>query len=206
MPYRENVRVPRLVPTSYLSHEGGKFGGGGDFRHLEFEPGTRYGGNGKLPQAWRELFLVFTKVTRMSSRTGNWMIAVGAVALVLGLVALPAALGEHVDTSLLTLGACGVSLGSMIAAGGFYLKARVMKAPDGSSRAPENPSNHARRVRGGCDVCHGDLPVIHCKVHQVHLCPDCVAKHYDFRSCTYTPSTRGAAPKTAKALTKTQGA
>ena len=36
----------------------------------------------------------------------------------MGLVALPAALGEHVDTSLLTLGACGVSLGSMIAAGG----------------------------------------------------------------------------------------
>lgn len=143
---------------------------------------------------------------RMSSRTGNWMIALGAVALVLGLVALPAALGEHVDTSLLTLGACGVSLGSMIAAGGFYLKARTMKAPDGSTVFTGDSRQPPRRVRGGCDLCHGDLPVIHCKVHQVHLCPDCVAKHYDFRSCTYTPSTRGAAPKTAKALTKTQGA
>ena len=39
-----------------------EFGEGGDFRHLEFGPGTRYGGNGKLPLAWRELVLVFTKV------------------------------------------------------------------------------------------------------------------------------------------------
>ena len=57
----------------------------------------------------------------MSSRTGNSMIALGAVTLVMGLIALPAALGEHVDTSLLTLGACGVSLGSMIAAAGLSI-------------------------------------------------------------------------------------
>jgi hypothetical protein len=142
----------------------------------------------------------------MSSRTGNWMIAAGAVALVMGLIALPAALGEHVDTSLLTLGACGLSLGSMMAAAGFYLKARTMVAPDGSNVFSGDTKQSPRRVRGGCDLCHGDLPVIHCKVHQVHLCPDCVAKHYDFRSCTYIPSTRRATPKTAKALAKVQGA
>jgi hypothetical protein len=153
----------------------------------------------------RSFLLVSMKVTWMSSRTGNLMIAVGAIALVMGLLALPAAMGEHVDTSLLTLGACGVSFGSMIAAGGFYLKARAMKAPDGSTVFSGDIKQSPRRVRGGCDLCHGDLPVIHCKVHQVHLCPDCVAKHYDFRSCTYVPSTRGAAPKTAKALAKTQG-
>jgi hypothetical protein len=154
----------------------------------------------------RSFLLVSMKVTWMSSRTGNLMIAVGAIALVMGLLALPAAMGEHVDTSLLTLGACGVSLGSMIAAGGFYLKARTMKAPDGSTVfSGDTKQSPPRRVRGGCDLCHGDLPVIHCKVHQVHLCPDCVAKHYDFRSCTYIPSSRGAAPKTAKALAKTQG-
>jgi hypothetical protein len=142
----------------------------------------------------------------MSSQTGNWMIVAGAVALVMGLLLLPAALGEHVDTSLLTLGACGVSLGSMIAATGVYLKARATVSPEGSGVLPEESRQSARRVRGGCDVCHGDLPVIHCKVHQVHLCPDCVAKHYDFRSCTYIPSTRGTTPKTAKALAKTLGA
>ncbi len=142
----------------------------------------------------------------MSSRTGNWMIALGALVLVLGLVALPAALGEHVDTSLLTLGACGVSLGSMIAAGGAFLKARAMSSQGGAGNlSGESKPASSRRVRGGCDVCHGDLPVIHCKVHQVHLCPDCLAKHYDFRSCTYVPSNRGANQKTTKAMAKVQG-
>lgn len=140
----------------------------------------------------------------MSSRTGNLMIAAGAVALVMGLLALPAALGEHVDTSLLTLGACGISLGSMIAAAGVYLRTRAMGSPVAS--VPVESRHSPRRVRGGCDVCHGDLPVIHCKVHQVHLCPDCVAKHYDVRSCTYIPSTRRTTPKTGKGLAKAQGA
>jgi hypothetical protein len=27
-------------------------------------------------------------------------------------------------------------------------------------------------------------------VHQLHLCADCLGKHYDFRSCAYVPSTR----------------
>lgn len=160
----------------------------------------------QVSQAWREGFLlVFMKVIRMSSRTGNWMIAAGAVALVMGLLTLPAALGEHVDTSLLTLGACGVSLGSMIAAGGVFMKSRAMGGPANPGVLSGESRQSSRRLRGGCDLCHGDLPVIHCKVHQVHLCPDCVAKHYDFRSCTYIPSTRGTTPKTSKALAKATG-
>jgi hypothetical protein len=134
------------------------------------------------------------------------MIAAGAVVLVMGLLTLPAALGEHVDTSLLTLGACGVSLGSMIAAGGVYLKARTMVSSQGTTVFSGESKQAPRRLRGGCDRCHGDLPVIHCKVHQVHLCPGCVTKHYDFRSCTYIPSTRTATPKAGKALAKVQGA
>ncbi len=132
------------------------------------------------------------------------MIAVGIIVGVVGLIALPAALGEHLDTSLLTLGACGLSLGSMITAAGFYLKARAMTSPQGTTIFSGESRPSARRVRGGCDVCHGDSPVIHCKVHQVHVCPDCVAKHYDFRTCTYIPSARGATPKTAKAYAKAQ--
>ena len=94
---------------------------GGDFRHLELEPVTRYVDNCRLPQARRAGFSRSSRrCVTMSSRTGNLMIGLGAVALVMGLITLPAALGEHVDTSLLTLGACGVSLGSMIAAAGFF--------------------------------------------------------------------------------------
>ena len=134
------------------------------------------------------------------------MIALGAVALFLGILVLPAALGEHPDTSLLALGACGVSLGSMIAASGVYVKARSLESPSASGVSSAESRSSARRVRGGCDVCHGDLPVIHCKVHQVHICPDCLSRHYDFRTCTYIPSTRRTATKTAKRMAKSHGA
>lgn len=129
------------------------------------------------------------------------MIGAGAIGVFVGLLMLPAALGEHPDTSLLILGACGVSLGSLIASSGIFLKARASDPAAGSNASP-GESRSARRVRGGCDVCHGDLPVIHCKVHQVHLCPGCLGRHYDFRSCAYVPSTRqtsGKGGKNAKA-------
>jgi hypothetical protein len=111
-----------------------------------------------------------------------------------------------VDTSLFTLGACGVSLGSMIAASGIYMKFRTTKSEDRPGASSGESKNSGRRVRGGCDICHGDMPVIHCKVHQVHLCPDCLGQHYDFRSCAYVPSTRRTAPKAAKGMAKVHGA
>ena len=141
----------------------------------------------------------------MSSRAGNWIIATGAVVVLLGLLVLPAALGEHVETSLLILGACGVSAGSVIAALGIYFKARTGQSPD-KAASPGESRNAARKVRGGCDICHGDMPVIHCKVHQVHLCADCLGQHYDLRSCTYVPSSRRLANKAAKNMAKARGA
>jgi hypothetical protein len=142
----------------------------------------------------------------MSSTTGSWMIAIGALAAVIGLLMLPAALGEHADASLLLMGACGVSMGSMIAASGIYLKARALQSSPGSVKGTAESQNSTRRVRGGCDVCHGDSPVIHCKVHQVHLCGNCLGRHYDFRTCAYAPSTRGASAKAAANLAKARSA
>ena len=141
----------------------------------------------------------------MSSQMGNGLIALGALGAVIGLIMLPAALGEHPDTSLLILGACGVSLGSLTAASGIFFKARAIQAPAGSQATSGEAKNSTRRVRGGCDICHGDLPVIHCKVHQVHMCAECLGQHYDFRTCSYVPSTRGATAK-AKNLAKARGA
>ena len=141
----------------------------------------------------------------MSSQTGNWLIGLGVLGTCIGIIMLPAALGEHPDTSLLILGACGVSLGSLTAATGIYLKARAIQSPAGTQASSGESKNSTRRVRGGCDICHGDLPVIHCKVHQVHMCTECLGQHYDFRTCSYVPSTRGAAAK-AKNLAKARGA
>src|SRR4029077_14565556 len=110
---------------------------------------------------------------KMSSKMGNGLIAVGALGACVGLIMLPAALGEHPDTNLLILGACCVSLGSLMAAAGIFFKARPAQ-PAARRSASEEAKQSNGRVRGGCDICHGDLPAIHCKVHQVHMCTECL--------------------------------
>ncbi len=122
----------------------------------------------------------------MLSRTGSWMIAVGAVLVFMGLTVLPSAFGENSDHNLLGLGTAIISMGLFFAANGVYFKARALQPT--SQKKEEKPA--AKAIRGGCDRCQAEPPVVHCKVHQQHLCGKCLAEHYDFRACVYTPSTR----------------
>ena len=173
------------------------------------KPIPRYVGTCRLPtQVWREdsFLIVFIKV--LQDVLTNWQLddRYRSYRFGHGTPGVARSPGRTLDIGLLTLGACGVSLGSLMASAGAYLKARAMVSSGSSGAIAGESKPSARRGRGGCDVCHGDLPVIHCKVHEVHLCPDCVPKHYDPRSCTYIPSTRGTSPKTGKALAKVQGA
>lgn len=143
-----------------------------------------------VTQAPRRHYISPAEVEKiMPSRTGNWMVAVGALLGFAGLCVLPAAMGNRADSGLLGLGASIFALGMLIVAGGMYLKAVAMQGKLGG--APEKPAaNSTKRPRGGCDLCHTEMPVIHCKVHQFHLCGTCLAEHYDFRACVYVPSTR----------------
>jgi len=125
----------------------------------------------------------------MSSRTGNWMIAFGILIVLIGLCLAFAGLGSHGDKSLVGLGSALFGAGALMIAGGIYLKALVLGTP-AISNAPTSGSASNRKPRGGCDLCHKEMPVVHCKVHQFHLCGDCLAQHYDFRACVYVPSTR----------------
>jgi hypothetical protein len=128
----------------------------------------------------------------MTSRLANLLIGLGAFGILAGLCLFPVAIGEHGDSSLLPMGACALSLGSLAVASGIYVKARTAQARTGTVTEPKA---QAKRVRGGCDICRGDFPIIHCKVHQLHLCTDCMREHFDVRSCIYAPSTRGQAAK-----------
>jgi hypothetical protein len=134
----------------------------------------------------------------MSSKTANWIIAAGAVLMLIGLCFLPAALGEPRDADLLELGACQFSLGAIIVAGGIYAKARVLQLGTASGEPRKEPAISNQRVRGGCDLCRAEAPVVQCQVHQLHLCGSCLAKHYDVRSCVYVPTTRTATNKAGK--------
>jgi hypothetical protein len=118
-------------------------------------------------------------------KASGWLIIVGCFSMLAGLIVLSAALGSHPDESVRGLGICLFSLGAFIGAGGLYMKARA-----GKSGAPASTPKAPKRVRGGCDLCGSETPVIHCRVHDVHVCGNCLADHYDFRSCAYVPSTR----------------
>src|SRR5579872_485173 len=110
----------------------------------------------------------------MSSRTGTWIIALGVLVGFVGLCLMPAGLGDHGDRSLLGFGAALFGTGAVAAAGGVYLKALALTtknlAPTGVPAAAGS-----NRPRGACDLCREENPVIHCKVHQFHLCPACLA-------------------------------
>lgn len=131
----------------------------------------------------------------MSSKTGNWMIAIGVLMLLIALSFLPAAFHGDLDSSLLATGVGVFSVGILVISGGIYLKAYVLQ----SLPAPE-PAAPKKRVRGGCELCASQEPAIQCKVHQLQLCPTCLANHYDFRSCVYVPPARRPATKGGKAM------
>jgi len=136
----------------------------------------------------------------MSSKTATWIIGAGAVLMFIGLCFLPAAFGEHPDPDLLEIGACQFSLGALVIATGIYAKARLLQfaIASGEPRKEAAPSN--QRVRGGCDLCGSEAPVVQCKVHQLHLCGSCLAQHYDVRSCAYVPTSRTAPHKAGRNL------
>ena len=135
----------------------------------------------------------------MPSRMGSWMVAGGALLGIAGLCFLPAAMGDRADSGLLGLGASIFALGILIVAAGIYVKALALQSKAGG--APEaGEENSGRRPRGACELCHREMPVVHCKVHQFHLCAACLAEHYDFRACVYVPSTRRVESKSAKSM------
>ena len=136
----------------------------------------------------------------MSSKTATWIIAAGALMMFIGLCFLPGAFGSHPDPDMLEFGACQFSLGALVVAAGIYTKARALQAAiaSGEPRKESAPAN--QRVRGGCDLCGSEAPVVQCKVHQLHLCGTCLAQHYDVRSCAFVPTTRTATNKTGRKL------
>lgn len=133
----------------------------------------------------------------MNTKTGTWLMAAGAFIGFAGLCILPAAFGTEGDRTVLGFGSVVIAMGLLLVSGGFYVKARAL----GPAPAPKNSAASTKSSRGKavCDQCFEDEPVIQCRVHQLHLCPSCLSKHYDFRSCAYVPSTRRGSSKSAAA-------
>ena len=127
----------------------------------------------------------------MATKTGTWLITIGCCIAFLGLCVLPAAFGANPDRTLAGVGLTILSTGMMLIAVGFYLKSRNF----GEWAVGRTDSQTKRGRKATCDRCGKHEPVIQCRVHQVHLCGECVGNHYDFRSCAYVPSTRRSSAK-----------
>ena len=123
----------------------------------------------------------------MAPKIGSWLIGLGCFFAFAGLCFLPAAFGAHPDNAMLGAGAMVFSLGMVLAACGFYIKARYWAA---AGAPASSKSSGARSRTVPCDLCAKQDAVIQCRVHQLQLCAGCVAEHYDFRSCVYVPSVR----------------
>ncbi len=127
----------------------------------------------------------------MGQKVSGSAIVLGCLMMFGGMCFLPAALGSKPDPVALGAGTALFAVGALMIASGIYLKARVLQAS-----GPVEPKAQPKRSRGGCDLCGTEAPVVNCKVHQMHMCGECLGQHYDFRSCVYVPSTRRqAAPK-----------
>ena len=138
----------------------------------------------------------------MQSRISTVVISFGALLMFVGLCMLLSAVGKNSDNDLLGLGFCAFSLGALSIASGIYLKASIVKASLAASGLKKEPAA-GRKVRGGCEICATEAPVVQCRKHELHLCGNCLAQHYDFRTCVYVPSARRTPNKTTS---KTQAA
>jgi hypothetical protein len=137
----------------------------------------------------------------MATKFSTWMMAVGALIAFIGLCFLPAAIGPDSDRTMLGAGAVVIATGMLLIASGFYVKARTLGTVTAAPSAPPSAKKNRKSI---CDRCGLDEPVIQCRVHQLHLCGDCLSSHYDFRSCAYVPSTRRGAPAKSNAAAYAQ--
>ena len=134
----------------------------------------------------------------MPKSTGFWTIGGGSILVFISLMLLAGASSDRFEQNLFAAAVCTFSVGILTIALGIYLKARAYGQP---IAAPEQA-----RGKGGCERCEMEPPVIHCRVHHLHLCGSCLADHYDFCSCAYVPSTRKPTAKAAKAAAKSMAA
>jgi hypothetical protein len=131
----------------------------------------------------------------MGPRLGNWAIVLGVIVSFAGLCIVASAVGKTSDPGLMAFGACLFSIGAVIIAGGIYIKARTMKVST-ATNSLQTPLITPKK-RGGCDLCGPEL----------HLCGNCLAQHYDLRSCIYIPTPRKAVNKPARPVqSKARGA
>ena len=130
----------------------------------------------------------------MGLKLSTGLMTVGCLLMLMGLTLFSASVSQHQDDAILGAGICAFSFGALLTAGGIYLRGRALLAEAGAA-APK--AQQQQQPRSGCDLCGIETPAVMCRAHQLHMCPTCLARHFDARSCVYIPSSRKPAAKAA---------
>lgn len=141
----------------------------------------------------------------MSEKSWNWLIALGALVALVGLLIFPAALSGPVrDEGLMGAGGAILGTGALIIAMSLYFKASGIRA-----EIQANPQLTAmlagKKLRASCDNCKQGASVIMCSMHKKALCGNCLAEHYESRACVYVPIARRAGARAAKSASAARG-
>ena len=134
----------------------------------------------------------------MPAKPWNWLIALGALVAIAGLIFFPAALtGPARDEALLAAGGAMVGIGALMIGISLYFKASAIR-----EEIAANPQLSAmlagKRLKASCDNCKEGVSVIFCSMHKKALCGSCLAEHYDSRACVYLPAARRSSTRGAK--------
>jgi hypothetical protein len=137
----------------------------------------------------------------MSAKPWNWVIGVGTLVAIVGLLFIPAALnGPAKDEGLIGAGGAMVGVGALIIGISLYMKASIIRA-----EIESNPQLSAmlagKKLKPGCEICQVGAPVIYCSMHKKSLCGNCLSEHYDARHCVYMPAARRSPLRAAKGAT-----
>ena len=118
-----------------------------------------------------------------------WILILGAVLLILGVVSLLTGFGPEQDQAALTMGSLLFSLGSLLVGLGFYLKARELESSMRPGKGPELVGREDKRMPK-CTVCGGPSS-FRCTTHLVNVCGTDLIRH-DEGACAYIPLNRKA--------------
>jgi hypothetical protein len=119
------------------------------------------------------------------------LVVLGVMVAFAGLLFMPAALNSRngSNDNLLGAGLAVFSFGALAVSMGMYGKARLLRAA-----IDADPNLQAllqgAKSKGSCEMCRSAAPVVHCSMHKLSLCSNCLNQHYDPRACVYVPSWR----------------
>lgn len=119
-----------------------------------------------------------------------YLITGGAGVMTVGLFLLTYAVAiEGQGGSVLPTSSFAFSFGTLLLAGGLYLRTREIEAQLRPAKEAKKARHNQLRTHGLCPLCKENPALLKCEIHNSILCPNCLTSH-DKGWCRYIPLSR----------------